>query len=82
MKKISAELTAALGESKQVRKAIKRPGGGALQDTRELAATLGESERTVRSLYKSGVIPGLVLGYRTLRFKLPDVMSALEKRSV
>jgi excisionase family DNA binding protein len=82
MKKNSAELTAAVGESERTRRAIRRPGGGALQDTRELAAALGESERTIRSLYKSGVIPGLVLGYRTLRFKLPDVMAALERRSV
>ena len=77
-----AELTAALGESERIRKAIRRPGNGALQDTRELAAALGESERTVRSLYKSGVIPGLVLGYRTLRFRLPDVLDAIAKRAV
>lgn len=82
MKKNSAEFTAALGESTRARKAIKRPGGGALMDTRELAAALGESERTVRSLYRSGVIRGLCLGYRTLRFRLPDVMAALEERAV
>jgi hypothetical protein len=82
MKTNSAELTAALAQSERTRKVIKRPGGGVLQDVRELAASLGESERTVRSLYKSGVIPGLCLGYRTLRFRLPDVMDALAKRAV
>lgn len=51
-------------------------------DIAELATALGESERTVRSWKQSGVIPFLALGYRTVRFRLDDVMRALEKRTV
>jgi excisionase family DNA binding protein len=63
------------------RKATRR-GGGALQDTRELATTLGESERTIRTWRQAGVIPSIVCGYRTYRFKLQDVLAALEKRTI
>ncbi len=51
-------------------------------DERELAAALGESERTIRTWRKAGVIPVIVCGYRTHRYKLDDVLAALAKRSV
>ena len=61
---------------------ITRRGGGALLDERELAAALGESERTIRTWRKAGVIPAINCGYRTNRYKLADVMASLEKRTV
>lgn len=45
----------------------------------ELAARLGVHPVTARGLYRRGVIPGLKIGYRTLRFRWPDVMAALRK---
>jgi Helix-turn-helix domain len=65
----------------EIRKATRR-GGGALLDIAELAAALGESERTIRTWRASGMIPTIVLGYRSHRFRLPDVMAALERRTV
>lgn len=70
MKKISAD-----------RKTSRR-GGGALHDTPELASALGENERTIRTWRKNGIIPCLVLGYRTYRYRIADVLEALEKRVV
>lgn len=61
---------------------VTRPGGGALLDARELAAALGESERTIRTWRQAGVIPSIVVGYRTYRYTIEDVMAALEKRVV
>jgi hypothetical protein len=65
-----------------VRRRYHRPGNGLLQTEAEIAAALGESERTVRSLRHAGVIPAVVLGHRTVRYKLGDVIKALEKRTV
>ncbi len=61
---------------------ITRRGGGALLDEPELALALGESPRTIRSWRMSGVIPSIVCGYRTRRYKLDDVLAALAKRVV
>lgn len=61
---------------------ITRPGGGTLLDEPELARVLGESERTVRTWRQAGVIPVMVCGYRTLRYRLEDVLAALAKRTV
>ncbi len=65
----------------EVRK-ITRPGGGAILDEPELAGVLGESDRTIQTWRKAGVIPVIVCGYRTHRYRLEDVLAALEKRSV
>jgi hypothetical protein len=61
---------------------VTRRGNGALLDTRELANALGENERTIRSWRAAGIIPVIQCGYRTQRFKLPDVMDALERRTI
>lgn len=68
--------------TKQEARKIKRRGGGALLDEPELATTLGESERTIRTWRQAGVIPVIVCGYRTRRYRLDDVLAALEKRTV
>lgn len=60
----------------------KRRGGGALLDARELATALGENERTIRTWRNAGIIPSLCLGYRTYRYRLEDVMTAIAKRTV
>ena len=65
----------------EVRK-VTRPRGGALLDQSELARVLGESERTIRTWRKANLIPFIVIGYRTHRYKLDDVLAALEKRVV
>ncbi len=51
-------------------------------DQPELARRLGESERTIRSWRKANLIPFIVIGHRTHRYKLTDVLAALEKRTV
>ncbi len=60
----------------------KRRGGGQLLDVRELAAELGETERTVRSWKHKHAIPYVDLGYRTHRFRLNEVLAALERRTI
>lgn len=59
-----------------------RPGNGLLKTEEEIAAALGEERRTIRTWRHAGVIPGVVLGHRTIRYRLPDVIKALEKRTV
>ena len=61
---------------------VHRRGGGILQDTPELAATLGESERTIRTWTANGIITPIICGYRSYRYRLDDVLRALEKRTV
>ena len=51
-------------------KTLNRPGGGELKDISEIAAALGEAERTITSWTQSGVIPSLRIGYRTVRYRL------------
>jgi hypothetical protein len=53
-----------------------------LRTEAEIANALGEKERTIRSWRHAGVIPAVVIGYRTVRYKLGDVIAALEKRTV
>ncbi len=59
-----------------------RRGGGILQDEAGMGAVLGENARTIRSWWHAGVIPGIVIGHRTLRFRVDDVLAALAKRTV
>jgi hypothetical protein len=63
-------------------KKYRRPGHGVLQTVGELAAELGETERTIRGWRAKGIIPVLVLGHKTIRFRLDDVLEALRKRRV
>jgi len=59
-----------------------RPGNGLLKTEDEIAAELGEHVRTIRTWRHAGIIPGVVLGHRTIRYKLDDVLNALKKRTV
>lgn len=45
----------------------------------ELAYRLRLHPDTARGLYRRGVIPGLKLGYRTLRFEYNQVIEALRQ---
>jgi hypothetical protein len=45
----------------------------------ELAHKLKLHPTTARGLYRRGVIPGLRLGHRTLRFEYPAVLDALRR---
>ena len=45
---------------------------------REIAGRLQISESYARKLYRENKIPGIRIGYRILRFKLRDVLDALE----
>lgn len=55
---------------------------GLLLDTPQLADALGQLERTIETLRRKGAIPYISLGHRTVRYKLADVLAALEKRTV
>jgi hypothetical protein len=59
-----------------------RPGGGMLKTFAEIGAALGETPRTIRSWYAAKTIPAVVIGRRTVRFRLADVIRALEAREV
>ena len=63
-------------------KKYRRPGRGELLNIDELARALGESVRTVRNWRARGLIPVLVLGHKTLRFRLDAVLAALDKRQI
>jgi len=45
----------------------------------ELAERLRIHPDTLRGLYRRGVIPGIKLGYRTLRFDYASVLGALRR---
>ena len=61
---------------------IRASGNHLLKTEAEIAAVLGEKERTIRTWRHAGIIPAIVLGHRTVRFRLADVMRALERRTV
>jgi len=63
-------------------KKYHRPGKGELLSIEELAGALGENVRTIRNWRARGLIPTLVLGHRSLRFRLDAVLAALEKRQI
>ena len=65
-----------------VRRKYHRPGNGVLQTEEEIALALGEESRTIRTWRHAGIIPFVSLGYRTIRYRLPDVIKALEKRTI
>ena len=48
---------------------------------KQMAARLKISQAQIRKLYRSGKIPVMRAGYRTLRFNVGDVYSALEDLS-
>ena len=45
----------------------------------EVAQKLKLHPKTTRDLYRRGVIPGLKIGHRTLRFSYPDVLQAIQE---
>ena len=49
---------------------------------RELAAKSKIPERTLRTAWQKGIIPGEVIGHRTIFFNLRRVEEALQKREV
>ena len=63
-------------------KKYRRPGRGELLSISELARALGESVRTIRHWRTKGIIPTLVLGHKTIRFRLDAVLAALDKRQI
>jgi hypothetical protein len=67
---------------KTPRKKFVRRGNGELIDAATLAAALDESVFTIRTLRRAGIIPCVDLGYRTKRFRLNDVLRALENRTL
>jgi hypothetical protein len=59
-----------------------RPGNGLLKTEAEIAAAIGEEERTIRYWRHLNLIPAIVLGRKTIRYRLDAVLKALEKRTV
>ena len=59
----------------------RRPGNGQLKTEAELARSLGERERTIRSWRHNHVIPCVVCGNKTIRYVLDDVLRALQART-
>jgi excisionase family DNA binding protein len=58
---------------------MKTPAGNELLTLTELAHRLRLHPDTARGLYRRGVIPGLKLGHRTLRFEYAQVLEALRQ---
>jgi hypothetical protein len=60
----------------------ERRGNGALKTEEEIANALGEEPRTIRTWRHNGIIPVIVLGHKTRRYRLESVLAALQKREV
>lgn len=58
---------------------MKSPTGEELLTLEELAQRLRLHPDTARGLYRRGIIPGLKLGHRTLRFEYSQVIEALRQ---
>lgn len=58
---------------------MQTPSDDELLTLKELAQRLRLHPDTARSLYRRGVIPGLKLGHRTLRFEYQQVLEALRQ---
>ena len=58
---------------------MKPPAGDELLTLGELAQRLRLHPDTARSLYRRGVIPGIKIGHRTLRFEYNQVIEALKQ---
>ena len=61
-------------------KKYRRPGKGELLALDELARALGETPRTIRGWTSKGLVPRIVLGRKTIRYRLESVLAALDKR--
>ena len=51
-------------------------------NAKELADKIGVSRRTILNWHQDGVIPSQININRIIRFSLPDVIEALESKSV
>jgi predicted site-specific integrase-resolvase len=71
-----------LRKSSRARKKSRRPGHGELKTIAEIARALGETDRTIRNWQYKGIVPWIKLGHKTIRFRLDDVLAALQKRRV
>jgi hypothetical protein len=60
----------------------RRRGNGCLLNGSELAAALGEETRTIATWRQRRIIPWIDAGYRSKRYKLADVLAALERRTI
>ena len=60
----------------------QRSGNGRLKTAEEIATALGENTRTISTLRRSGKIPYLKLGWRTVRYDLDKVVAALQRLEV
>lgn len=60
----------------------QRPGKGELLSEAELARALGETPRTIMTWRHKGIIPCIVLGHKTIRYRLENVLAALDKRQI
>jgi hypothetical protein len=69
-------------EEKSPRKKFIRRGSGELLDTRELALALNESPFTIRTWRKKRIVPYLRIGHRSIRYRLPAVLAALERFTI
>ena len=63
-------------------KKYRRPGKGELLTEAELARALGETPRTVMNWRHRGIIPSIVLGHRSVRFRFDAVLAALDRRQI
>jgi hypothetical protein len=63
-------------------KPYERPGGGRLLTEAEMAVELGETTRTVRHCRLRGIVPAILLGFRTIRYDPERVMAAFSKREL
>jgi len=60
----------------------KRPGKGELLSTEELARALGETARTIANWRSRGLVPYIVLGHRSIRYRLEAVLATLDKKQI
>jgi hypothetical protein len=67
---------------KRPRTKFIRQGNGELIDAPTLARSLDESVFTIRKWRRAGIIPYIDFCYRTKRYRLKDVLAALEKRTL
>jgi len=63
-------------------KKYHRRGRGLLLTESELAIKLGEEPRTIRTWRLKGIMPYLMLGHKSIRYSLDDVLAVLRKRRV
>jgi hypothetical protein len=61
---------------------VHRPGHGYLMTEVEIARQLGETPITVRNWRYAEIIPFVDCGFRSKRYRLADVLEALDRRTI